>query len=150
MQITIDKVTDVKQGQYGPSCKIHHGNDIYYLNEDGTQYTGKAVEITVEEKTSGRGNKYKIAKIVKVLDGAAAGNGNGNGHAVQWADYAMVARHAHKLACELEPDGYKDDGPSEGAPATAVDRSTARAAIVNTALIAFSNGKIAIEDDIPF
>lgn len=147
MQVKIDQVSDVKVGQYGPSSKIKCGNNSYFVNEDATPLVGKTVEITTEEKTSAKGNKYQIAKIVKVIEEAAAAQHNG--HQVRWNDYAVMATLAHELAKQLEPD--MEPAPESTAPL--VDRSTARAAIINTAMIAFTNGKITLsegEDDIPF
>lgn len=54
---------------------------------------------------------------------------------VVWADYVNVARAMHAVACELEPD-------ETGTEAHFEDRSQARAAIVNTALIALARGEL--------
>lgn len=153
MKVKIDKVTDVKSDQRGTSCKMHAGNSYWFVNEDATPLAGKEVEIDVTEKTSAKGNKYSIAKIVKVLEGAApgGGGGNGNGH-IAWSEYEQMAGLAHQLALTMEPDAVADHG-QEGAPIITVDRSTARAAILNTVMIAFSNGKISLpaaDDDMPF
>lgn len=146
MQITIDKVSDLKTDQRGQSCKIYHGNDTYYVNEDATPLIGKTAEIEVTEKTSAKGNKYKIAKILKVLE-ASSSNGNGK---ITWDAYRAMAEAAHSLAMKLEPDGsfHSDDS---GAYQN-MDRSAARAAILNTVMIAYSNGKIFVpeDDDMPF
>jgi hypothetical protein len=166
MQVHIDSVSDVKVGQYGPSSKIKCGNESYFTNEDATPLVGKTVDITVETKTSVKGNTYKIAKIVKVLDGVPATQPSSNGQGVRWVDYVTMARLAHEVATELEPD--VDSAPvNEGDNTSKVehyldvkaegrqDRSTARIAFVNTVLIAFTNGKIALgegedEESIPF
>lgn len=145
MQIHVDQVTDVKTGPYGVSSKIIAGSDHYFVNDDATKYVGKTLELEVSEKTSKTGNKYKIAKILKVVESAAASNGNGHGHAISWFDYRAMAQAAHELAKELEPDQF-DAGLST------IDRSTARAAILNTVMIAYSNGKVVVptDDDMPF
>jgi len=141
MQVQVTQVTDVKPGRFGGmSSKIHAGNDFYYVNEDATQYIGKTVEI---EATQPPGKNYKTAKILNVV-GSAAASGNSNGH-IEWHEYDKMMRLAHRTASELEPDGYTSQ--EEG---THVDRSTARAALVNTVMIAFSNGKLWLDDDIPF
>ncbi len=151
MQIKIDKVSDVKVGQYGPSCKIQSGSDFYFVNEDATPLVGKTVEAEVMEKTSQKtGNKYKTAKIVKVIE-AAAQNGNGNGK-ITWDAYRAMAEAAHELAVKLEPDEL-DPGDQGDVARVRTDRGTARAAILNTVMIAYSNGKIFvpdIDDDMPF
>lgn len=157
MQIHVDQVTDVKTGQYGVSSKIVAGNEHYFVNDDATQHIGKTLEIEVSEKTSKAGNKYKIAKILKVVEASAAAPST-NGH-IPWLAYEQMARIAHGLAQTLEPDVTQ---PSNIAPQggedpvetyTVVNRSAARVALVNTVMIAFSNGKISLpeaDDEMPF
>lgn len=146
MDIKIESVSDLKQTERGPSCKIKASDGkSYYVNEDCTSHIGKTVEVEVTEKTSAKGNKYNIAKILKVHEAEAA-TPVSNGGPPSWAAYAHLMKEAHNLALELEPDGL-------GEGAILVDRSQGRAAIVNTIMIAFSNGKIKIEEDpdtIPF
>lgn len=69
----------------------------------------------------------------------AASHGNGS---IAWDEYEEMAKMAHSLASELEPDG---SGPTDDPNRvySIIDRSAARAAILNTVMIAFSNGKIA-------
>lgn len=148
MQVKIDSFSDLKQTERGPSAKISAGGQSYYVNEDPTNLVGKEVDIEVTEKTSAKGNKYKVAKITKVIE---AGRANGNGH-IAWEDYATMAITAHNLAHQLEPDFLGTQEEPQG-----VDRSQARAAILNTVMIAFANGKIALpkdatasDDEIPF
>ena len=149
MQITVSEVKDVKSGQYGVSSRVvSTANESFFFNEDMTQYVGKALEINAEEKTSKQGNKYKVAKLIKVLDDAHASkgaSGNGNGK-VEWSDYDKLARVAHKLALELEPDTIADEANN----IITVDRSRARVTFVNTALMALKDGKLWLDDDIPF
>ena len=152
MQVTIQSVKDVKQGQYGLSSKIVTNAGEFFVNEDATARVGKSFEIEVTEKTSAQGRQYKIAKLVKEIAGAVA-QASGNGYAHKLDDFIFVAHEAHKLACELEPDGVASPpAGSEEQPITTIDRSRARAAIVNTFVMAFSKGQIAIPsaDDIPF
>ena len=52
---------------------------------------------------------------------------------IPWSDWSLVCRAAHELACLLEPD---DQGEH------ICEWSNARAALVNTVMIAFSNGKL--------
>lgn len=135
MQLHIDSFSDLKQGERGPSAKIKCGNSSYYVNEDPTNLVGKDVEAEITEKTSAKGNKYSIARIIKVLEEKSAGAQASNGK-VAWLEYQIVAKAAHALALDLEPD-YE---------AGNIDRSAARAAIVNTAMIAFANGKISMPE----
>ena len=157
MIITIEQVSDIKNDDRGTSAKIKCGADSYYVNQDPTQYQGKQVEVEVTEKTSAKGNKYKIAKILKVVEGVAGGAGNGQG--VSWRDYEKMAGLAHALAKGLEPDEVdmeatgERDGETVVTPLVKIDRSHARAAILNTVMINFANGKIRLDDDgdqIPF
>lgn len=151
MQITIDSFSDLKQTDRGPSAKIKAGNESFYVNEDPTNLVGKTVEIEVTEKTSAKGNKYRIAKITKVLEKAGGSNGAGGG--ITWEEYRTMAQLAHALAATLEPDALETN-QGEGPSVVNVDRSTARAAILNTVMIAFSNGKIAApeadDEEMPF
>jgi hypothetical protein len=141
MQIKVDSVSDVKTNDKGTSSKITSGNVNYFVNEDATPHIGKTVEITSEERTSRAGNKYNVAKIVKVLGEAHAGNSGG----ILWDDYQTAMKLAHSHAIALEPDITDEDGR------TLVDRSAARAALVNTAMIAYTNGKVYMPpDEIPF
>lgn len=136
--ITIDAVSDIKTNNLGTSAKIKAGNESFYVNEDPSPLVGKQVEVEITEKTSARGNKYSIAKILKTVSGGASHS---------WNNYETMAKLAHGLACELEPDGIQADTGT-----TTIDRSIARAAITNTVMIAFSNGKVDLNDDsdIPF
>jgi hypothetical protein len=148
MQVHVDQVADIKTGQYGVSSKVVSGKDHYFVNEDATQYIGKDLEMEISEKTSAKGNKYKIGKILGTVQAAS---GNGNGHVgISWDDYRNMAEAAHSLAMKLEPDGTVIT-ELNALPITNIDRSTARAAILNTVMIAYSNGKIFIpEEDMPF
>jgi hypothetical protein len=140
MQLKIDGVTDVKTTDKGTSSKILCGTASYYVQEDATKYIGQTVEATTEAKTSSAGRAYNTAKILKVV-GAAAASGNGRG--ISWADYEIMAKLAHSFAVSMEPD-QDNNG-------LLIDRSQARAAMVNTIMIAYSNGKIYLPDEeIPF
>jgi hypothetical protein len=172
MQVIIDRVSDVKQGQYGWSSKIYFGNSSCYINSDGTNLVGSTVDLETTEKYSKAGNKYLVGKVTKALAPAPSSNGNGaaptntttddtwnnnTGKKVSWDNYRAMAEAAHELAMKLEPDSIRaielsDPNESLGTTTT-IDRSTARAAILNTVMIAYSNGKIfvpAVDDDIPW
>src|SRR5689334_17648758 len=150
--ITIDRVSDIKQGQYGLSSKIHAGNDAYYVNSDATEYTGKTVDVEFTEKKSAKGNVYKIAKILGIAKEQPA---YANGATQPWSEWEAMAARAHALAKLLEPDEFvfpPQGGSEDPERFVRVDRSRARMAFVATVLIAFSNGKIADdgEDLVPF
>ena len=143
MQLQIDRVSDVEQGQYGPQSTIHSGNERYYVNSDASEYAGKTVDAEVIEKTGRNGKAFKIAKILKVVPESHA-----NGLTQPWSEWEALAAKAHQLAKVLEPDEIATPSNPESAP-LCVDRSRARMSFVATVLIAFSNGKIAMEEEGP-
>jgi len=78
-----------------------------------------------------------------VINGAKPSNGK-----IPWLEFQLAFKAAHALALECEPD-LTEEAESETALGEAhnnllvrVDRSQARAALVNTFVIAFSNGRI--------
>ncbi len=157
MQTTIQSFSDLKTNEFGISAKVQLGNgEQVYINEDPAKLVGKTVDIEITPKKSKAGREYKIGKIIKVYEATAtasaqSANGNSNGK-ITWDDYRKVAEAAHSLAMKFEPDEATVTTNSEGSTATHVDRSAARAAILNTVMIAYSNGKIFVpadEDDIP-
>ncbi len=157
MQVKIDRVSDVKQGQYGMSSKIYFGDACCYINSDGTNLIGKMVDLETTEKFSKTGNKYLVGKVSRIIENAApvapSQNGNGNGK-ITWDAYRAMAEAAHELASKLEPDEFtvRPDENSDMAVNVRADRAAARAAILNTVMIAYSNGKIVvpnIDDDLP-
>lgn len=140
MQLKIEAVGQQKTSQYGEYFGVKAGGVWYNVQGPRQDLKGKTFE--AEVKDSG---KFKWAKLLKEA-GAPAPSGNGASHgAVAWDDYEKMADMAHSMATRLEP----------GDPA-------ARAAILNTVMIAYSNGKIALpkeepppdappfDDDIPF
>lgn len=152
--VKVESCSDIKQGQYGFSSKIHCGKDgQFYINADATELIGKQVEIEVTEKKSAKGNIYKIAKVLKVIEPNS--DGAGLGEAVPTDDHdprptlAQFLNAIHELHTAillLEPD----------IPATendvARDRAEQRAKILISAMIAVSDGRIALggEGDEPF
>lgn len=87
-----------------------------------------------------------------------------NGKKMPWEGCIVFAKAAHELALELEPDKIGPETDVDGnvmSTGVTVDRSTARAAILNTLMIAYTGGKIlvakeeddyvapAVDDDIP-
>jgi hypothetical protein len=138
MQTIIESFSDLKTTERGPSAKIKVSNgDQIYINEDPTNLVGKTVDIDVNDKTSQKGNRYKVGTIIKVHEASAAtASSNGNGK-ITWDAYRAMAEAAHSLAGKLEPD----------VPDGNLDRSSARAAILNTVMIAYSNGKIVLSED---
>jgi len=166
MQAKITGFSDLKTNEYGPSAKIKLSDgDQLYINEDPTNLVGKTVDIDVNEKTSQKtGKRYKIGKIIKVYEATATtanGNSNGkddtwnnnSGKKVPWDAYRAMAEAAHGLAVKLEPDHVSAVPSPDGIGEATVqlDRSIARAAILNTVMIAYSNGKIFVpeDDDMP-
>jgi hypothetical protein len=149
MQTKIESFSDLKTNEFGTSAKVLLGNgEQVYINEDPAKLVGKTVDIEITKKNSKAGREYKIGKIAKVYEATAtASNGNGNGK-ITWDAYRALAEAAHGLAMKLEPDDETERVDRDGGRVQAmVDRSTARAAILNTVMIAYSNGKIVVPED---
>lgn len=157
----IDAVSGVKTNQYGEYFSIKVGNR--WINVQGAPDASlKGRTVDAETKTSKDG-KYIWAKINAPKEAPPpAQQANGS-----WEHYAHMARVAHALAADLEPDDLEQTTEQGGTPIVLkvnVDRSHARAAILNTVMIAYSNGKVALpaepeppefgpnqqDDDIPF
>ena len=142
--LKIDAVSGVKNNQYGDYFSIKVGNRwINIQGQPDPSLKGQTVE--AETKTSKDG-KYTWAKLTTrkspALLPAAEQQANGS-----WEHYAEMARAAHQLARELEPDGSQwppQGGSEDPAQIITCDRSHARAAILNTVMIAYSNGKVAL------
>lgn len=139
-----------------PQKKVHTDkNEWMMVTGEGCQWIkpGDKIEIS-EPQPYGKNNT--LYATFQSLDPAlpkppaptpngaapAASNGNGSGK-IPWMEFTAAFRAAHAMALEVEPDSHTNIITSDGAiTTTPLDRSTARAALVNTAIIAFSNGKI--------
>lgn len=120
----------------------HSDGNWYNLLIDQRPARGAVFEVEVKE-SSFNGKTYRWAEIKESSHKNGSANANGtNGYAATWEDYARMARAAHALASELEADVPKDqpDGVSFSC-------AQARASIVNTVIIAFSNGKVLLPQD---
>ena len=154
MEIVVERVTDLKEGQYGLSCKIWQGRDLWFFNGDATGLAGHRIEIEVTDK-----GKYKVAKLVKDLgpkEAQAHGTGPAAPAGLTLTDWLNAMQRVHGIVTDLEPDSVETavDPQNQLIKYVTVDRSTARAALVNTTLIALSNGRISIDkpdvDEDPF
>ena len=155
MQGKVEATGNDKLGQYGPYTSIKVGGAWFTVNGKTADYTGKEVKFEVQDK-----GKYKVGKNVEFVEAQAGGSGGAKPQgastgAVPIIEWMAAMKEFHKLALELEPDGEdvaEGDGP-EGAhtlKAIVVDRSQARAAILNTCMIALSKRRIDMIDDTPF
>jgi hypothetical protein len=141
MEIIVNKVTkESRQAQGKTYWGVEHGGNWYNFVTNDKPKVGFRYNVEVNE-SQWNGKTYRWAKPAASpkSEQRAKPNGNGNGQ-IKWDDYAEMMRAAHSLANELEPDRETDVGMSKAA---------ARAALVNTAMIAFSNGKIALEEGPP-
>ncbi len=129
---------------------------------------GEEIEVNISERKGKGGMVYVDAFPVQpplaVRAGLEKPKENG-AKQITWDDYRNLAEAAHELASKLEPDEIKtypfgEDGNDKESHLLKVDRSTARAAILNTVMIAYSNGKFTVpkeedsyvpppEDDLP-
>ena len=138
MQAQIDKVSDIKPGRNGQiSSKIYSGNEFFYINEDGTTYVGKVLQFDVEEKTSAKGNKYRIAHNLKVIDDQPQ---YANGTTQPWSAWETWLREVNHLLLELFPDELE----------LHFDRAPVRGALFQSLILRRSEGKIAPDDEAPF
>jgi len=156
MQLTVEAVTKAP--------RLFNGATIWGVKApDGTWYSlhqhdkpnkGDTLNVNVEQHHGKDGRAYLDAypiidrsRGVTIPDGTPAPAkpqaAQSNGH-IPWEDYRRMAEHAHMLAARLEPDGTETSQSDNNFQATLIDRSAARAAILNTVMIAFSNGKIAL------
>lgn len=79
------------------------------------------------------------AKLVKQSAMAITGKSSSDDNQLQiaWEDYIVAVRKAHLVANDLEPDENRTiDGH--------INRSQARATLVNTMMIALTNGQISL------
>lgn len=88
---------------------------------------------TVNLKPTGFRDWYELAFIADEKSETGNGSALSTSSKIEWSIYMDLVRSAHDLAKDLEPDI-----PGEGG--ALLDRSEARRAIVNTILIAHSNG----------
>lgn len=113
----------------------------------GTEYTGIKINSQWYNIQGDHRNLYnkevdleikgKWAKLLTPPAPAAAPSAAQHGKPLAWFDYIQAMRDAHAVALELEPDIPTGDTGVQ-------DRSQARAALVDTMLIAVSNGKVAL------
>lgn len=137
MQITVQSTTreskktkNKNQTYWGVK---HSDGNWYNLIVDAKPSQGQTFDVDVKTREF-QGKTYRWAEIVK-KPAASHATGNGNGAAVSWTEYELMMSLAHHAATQLEPDS------------DIVDRSTARAALVNTVMIAFTNGKIVVDKE---
>lgn len=129
MKLTVDDVSEGKSTSKGEKYYPGKaGGQLYYFNEPVS--VGDVLECEVRESSYSRNGKTMTSRWAKVLARAKPGGG-GN---IKSGDYIAAMKIFHTVAGELEPEDPQ-----------------ARAAILNTAMIAFSNGKIEMgdEEDVP-
>lgn len=144
MEILVERavVGQTKSGR--PKTGLFASGKWHNIFEHHPEYQGKKVRIEP--------SKYQGFYDAEVVGDHSAAQSTGNGLddddprlIVTWSTYETYMKIAHALALELEPDG--------NAEGITVDRSRARAALVNTAMIAVfgKDSKIIIEDlKVPF
>ena len=113
----------------------HDDGNWYNLMTAQKPRQGDAFDCDVQEtNNNGRVNRWARINSQQSKGGGGAG-GNAGGPKTPWVDVDHVIRAAHAIALALEPD--LQNGLS-------FDRSSARAAIVNTLIIGVTSGRIAI------
>ena len=162
MEITIAKISGVKPDKNGDPISNILTSENKWLNCMGIDLTGKVGAVIEIEKLRqfpvGKNSWYcnfkallsepghepgspkKAAPGASVAQPAPFLNGSGK---LTFDEYVLAVKAAHRLAMDVEPDSLT----------TQADHSQARAALVNTFIIALTNGKVGLptEDDaVPF
>ena len=145
MQITVESTTkESKQARGQTYWGIKFKGEWFNLFVNDKPKQGDKFEVDV--KTSEwNGRTFRWATPVKGKEAPQQKEANGS-----WEHYAEMARAAHRLAKELEPDSSRwpqllqEGGSEDPAEIITCDRSRARAAILNTCLIAYSEGRVAL------
>lgn len=144
MQLQVEAVTKAPRLFNGHTIwGVKCGANWYSLYQLKPPAKGETLNVTVESHKGRDGRDFLDAYPIIETPPAKAQPAASNGH-IPWEDYQRMAEHAHALAASLEPDTLGKGGENEELVVRTVDRSAARAAIVNTVMIAFSNGKIAL------
>jgi len=145
MEIFVERVNvgETKNGK--PKTGLYANGVWHNIFEHHPEYANKKVEI--------KPSKYQGWYDARLLETQPDNKGNGLDEdpklIINWSIYESYMKMAHKVAEELEPDTVADVEHN----IVAIDRSRARAALVNTAMIAVfgKDSKILIEDlKIPF
>ncbi len=160
--IKVDAVTReprIWQGKTTWGVKNPNGEWVT-LYREAKPAKGETIDVNITERNV-KGRLYVDAFPVMpplAPPETTSSNGNGpkaddtwsqnSGKKVPWEGCIVFAKAAHELALELEPDSIRaielsDPNDSPGTIAT-IDRSTARAAILNTLMIAYTGGKILV------
>lgn len=152
MRVKIQAVSgDVRTDKY--TGKLNTGvkfNDKWYSMAGDMRHL-RNQDADIELDKNGKWAQLIEQKPPVITSGQALGGGGSGGGdppslppipttngKIPWADCKDMILLAHTLACQLEPDGVDED------LAKPTDRSQARCAIVNTVMIAFTKGLIAL------
>lgn len=146
MQLQVDAVTKAPrlfQGKTQWGVKTPDGK-WYSLYQKDSPSRGQVLDVDIEQELGKDGKTYYNAYPAKqqakpaqetkpepakpVGPAPAASNGK-----IPWAEFVLAMKTAHSVALDLEPDSMEAGG---------LDRSRCRAAIINTMMIAFTNGRI--------
>ena len=139
-----DQLSRTGKGKPKLGCKVSDGRWIQVMG-DGIADIRVGDDLVLSEPAQFGKSWFATLKEIKApVDGQAPSGGVPTCEQVE-----SIARWAHGLALEFEPDGYS--GPqseSDSLPALqiVVDRSRARMAFVSTLIIAFTSGKIAADE----
>ena len=137
-----DQLSKTGKGKPKLGCKVTDGRWIQVMG-DGIADIRVGDDLVLSEPAQFGKSWFATLKEIKApVDGQAPG-----GSVPTCEQVEVIARWAHGLAIEFEPDGYSAADEANGTAAQiVVDRSRARMAFVSTLIIAFSNGKIAADE----
>ena len=129
MKVKIETCT--KETRLTKGGILHTGIKIdgkwYNIAGDHRGLYGKEVDLVIEGQW---------AKLIKSAPDRSSPAAQRDG-VIEWEEYVGAIREAHLVASELEPD---ENQTVEGH----INRSQARAALVNTMMIALTTGKIGL------
>ena len=160
-----DAVGPVKTGQRGEYFSVKCANVWFFVEggEDQRQaIQGRNFNGTARPSKNPKFNAWLSVvaieedkpKAPEPADDAPTATARPSNGGIPVNEWMLAMREFHKLAAELEPDELsKELVEGEAVPIELVktDRSTARAAILNTCMIALSNNRIDMTDDVlPF
>lgn len=150
VQIKVEAVTKEPReykGQKNWGVKLPGNAGWITLYREKQPTRGEVIDVNITERRGNNGVSYKDAFPVMPPLAPEPVEVKAAPKQITWDDYREVAKAAHNLALVLEPDEYTSEERLTALVRT--DRSPARMAFVNTALIAYSNGKFIVpkEDD---
>jgi hypothetical protein len=144
VQIIVEAVTKeprIFKGQTQWGVKLPGNGGWVTLYREAKPAKGETIDVNITERRGNNGQSYKDAFPVMPPLAPEPVEVKAAPKQITWDSTREFIKAAHNVALVLEPDEI-DDGN-----AVRTDRSTARAAITNTLVIAYTSGKILVPDE---